>query len=419
MSEPLPGQYRRLPAPVSHTVVLEWLWRRAETVRSSAIDWVPIEEAPGRICATRWESPENHPGFRKAMMDGVAIRLGTDSGSPPSALSVVANPEDLSGAIPVATGSPVPEPWNCVVPVESLSQTDGSLVNQLQPGQKIVVSRDFDCQPERNIAPVGEDIRQGTLVLKSGQRIGCQHVGLLAALGCQQIPCFRLPSVQILVTGSELNRSSETQKPATIHDANGPHLQALCARDQGKILQRQIVPDDPELIGQAIADCNAELLLMTGGTSVGTADHTVRQLVSSGGLAFHGLKIRPGKPVAVGHVRNTTVFLLPGNPVACHFSYDLLVRPFLRLLGYQNPAWPYPIQHCLLSAPISSSIGRLDFLRVHVRDGQAIPITSGRASNLSTLALADGFILVEEAVAQMDAGQSVAVYRFDHHGSVQ
>lgn len=350
------------------------------------------------------------------MMDGVAIRQAELL--PDACFQISENLQSSGAAQAVQTGTEVVPTMDSVVPFEHLKGPDGGKIRSLPLGTRFSISE--PVQAGQHIAPIGEDLAEGQLILQEQQRVEVPHLGILAALNLTHVSCQPCPTVELLLTGDELlaanpHLSTSAGKPV-IHDANGPMIRALLRRDQAELLDFQILGDQPAALSDRMKNSQADLLLVTGGTSVGPDDHATRCLSELGQLCFHGIDIRPGRPTAIGTIGSRTVILLPGNPVACFFGYELFVRPFLQQRQRQNSTWPYPQITVPLAAGVTSRTGRIDFLRLDLQEGQAHPITTGRASNLSTLALADGFSLIPASVAELHAGDTIGVFLLNGEG---
>ena len=411
-----------VPPPLNHdssaltplAAVTQWLQSQAEQDAglSRTLQSVPIADIAGRACGETILAPTSLPSFCRAMMDGVAIQASDHLDHPQEIWTVTTQREDVRQAVPVRTGMPLPENCDTVVPVERLRQSETALNSrQLSPGIQFQINGGTALSPGKHVAQVGEDIQQGQPVVIQGQRLGIQHIPLLAALGLTHVNCKSFLSVDLLITGNELLPSG-SEAEHQIHDANGPTLSALVSRDASFTPKIQYLGDHEATLSQTIEDSTADLLIITCGTSVGAADYSVSALRQVGKVYFHGLAIRPGKPVAIGRHRQRCVFLLPGNPVACLFTYEILVRPYLQQVQQNQVAWPYRQQEYILDQEIQSSAGRVDFLRVGLLNNRVVPITSGQASQTSSLAHASGFLLIEADQTRLQAGETVSVFCF-------
>jgi molybdopterin molybdotransferase len=194
-------------------------------------------------------------------------------------------------------------------------------------------------------------------------------------------------------------------------------LDALVRRDGGVPLSAVMIPDRPEAIRAAVLDTVADVLLFSGGSSVGQEDHAPRTLAEAGELCIHGVALRPASPTGVGFREGRPVFLLPGNPVSCLCAYDLFAGPALRRLTGRPtrlPAVDLPYRSYVLplARKISSAVGRVDYVRVRIVDGHAEPLATTGASLLSTTTRADGFVLVPRDSEGQAAAEMVEVYAY-------
>jgi molybdopterin molybdotransferase len=360
--------------------------------------------ATGRVLAQRVVSPVHVPGFAKSAMDGYAVRgsgtltiIGTAlPGSPFTG-------ELQNGqAIRIMTGAVVPPSAEVVVPVEHATESDGRVR--------------LDSPPVRgkHIIAVGEDVAKGAEVFAAGRRLRPQDVGMLAAIGAASVEVVHRPRVAVLVTGDELLPPGSMPRATQIVDSNSPMLAALIQRDGGVLASVQYVKDDLPTVREAIRTATADVIFVSGGSSVGQEDHAPRAVADLGELAVHGIAIKPASPAGIGFLRDPSriVFLLPGHPVSCLCAYDAFAGRAIRLLGGRNPDWPYSRVHARLGCEVPSAEGRVDYVRVKLKDGLVMPLASG-ASRLSSVVEADGFILIPAELGSMPVGELVEVYRFD------
>jgi molybdopterin molybdotransferase len=198
-----------------------------------------------------------------------------------------------------------------------------------------------------------------------------------------------------------------------IVDSNSLMLEALVRRDGGAIGQTLHLPDDRDRIRAALLHAPGDLLVTTGGTSVGVEDHAPVLIAELGELLVHGVAMRPSAPTGFGWVAGRPVFLLPGNPVSCLAGYDFFVGLAVRRMGGRPDAWPYRQTRLPLRDRISSQIGRVDYARVRIDSGQAILIATSGASVLSSTTQADGFVAVPQDSEGYAAGEPVDVWLYD------
>jgi len=373
----------------------------------------PLTEAAGRVLTADVTSAVAVPGFDRAAMDGYAVRAEETFGAGPY------NPLDLrvigaalpgrpfdgrvetGAAVRIMTGAPLPDGADAVLPVENATEDNGTVrvAEAVSPG--------------RHVGRRGEDIEAGRVVLSAGRLLRPQDVGLLAAIGVAEVPTVRRPRVALLVTGDELLPPGSKPQGYRIVDSNSVMLTALLRRDGGLPVGVRYVPDRREAVRSAMAEADADVLLVSGGSSVGQEDHAPAVLADLGELAVHGVALRPASPAGLGFLGGRPVFLLPGNPVSCLCAYDLFAGRAVRRRGGRPPEMPYRTATVPLAAKIASAVGRVDYVRVRLRDGLAEPLAVSGASILSTTTVADGFVLVPRDSEGHAPGETVTVRLYD------
>lgn len=394
--------------------------RDAEAVRSEILAAVPrptprptpIRDAIGLVLAEAIDAPEPVPPFANSAMDGYAVRAADTAGASedsPVRLAVVGElpaghaptvPVGPGEAIRIMTGAPIPDGADAIVMVERTARdgSDGVLVHA--PAARGDHVRD-----------AGGDVRAGQQVFAPGTVIGPAHVGVLASLGCVEVPTFGRPRVGVLSTGDELREGPKPLAPGQIRDSNRPMLLALVDAAGCEAVDLGIAADDEayvtRVIARALQQCDA--LVTSGGVSVGDYDVVKAVLDQLGVLQWWQIAIKPAKPLAFGVVRGTPVFGLPGNPVSSHVSFELFARPALRtMMGDPSPDRPRVRAVADADMPRRPD-GKVHYDRVRVRyeDGAYRVVRSGvQASNaLAALALADGLAVLPDGdgVAAGDA----------------
>ncbi|MHA7836265.1 MAG: molybdopterin molybdotransferase MoeA [bacterium] len=387
-------------------------WLAAEA-RPLSAETVPLLECIGRVLAREVRSEVDVPGFARAAMDGYAIRgeesFGASGYDPVrlgvAGLSLPGAPYEGSlepgRAVRIMTGAPVPEGADAVVKAEVCEEQDGFVeISEAVP-------------PRKNVGAVGEDIARGEVVSSAGRRLRPQDAGVLASIGMAEIDCIRAPRVRLVVTGDELLPAGSRPRGAQIVDSNSVVLRGLIARDGGRTLPFEILPDVPEAIREAMADPSADLVLVSGGTSVGQEDHAPRLLSELGELVFHGISMRPSSPTGLGRIGERFVFLLPGNPVSCLAAYEFFAGPTIRALGGRSRAWPHRRVERPLARKIASEVGRTDYVRVAIEDGRAVPLATAGASILSSTVRAAGAVIVPRELEGMPEGEPVEILLYD------
>lgn len=370
---------------------------------------VALEQLAGRVLAEAVQSRVDVPSFDRSAMDGYAVR-GEDTfgASDYNPLSLELIGQALPGhafdgslaqgqAVRIMTGAPVPDGADAVVMAEVCEEIDGR-----------VEVRDA-VSPRRHVGPVGEDITRGSLVLEPGRRLRPQDVGLLASIGASKALCVRQPRVRLLITGDELLPAGSLPGGSRIVDSNSSMLLALIDRDGGVALPFEILPDQPNVVREMLQRSDADVLLVSGGTSVGTEDHAPGLLAELGSLDFHGVSMRPSSPTGGGRIGDRMVFLLPGNPVSCLCAYEFFAGPTIRALGGRSREWPHVRVRVPLARKISSAVGRTDYVRVAIKAGRAVPIATSGASILSSTVRATGAVIVPRELEGLVEGSLVEV----------
>ena len=372
-----------------------------------------VTEAWGRVLAETLTAPVDVPHFNRAAMDGFAVRGEETFGASaynPIPLQVVgqslpgkpfAGEVSAGTAVRIMTGAPLPQGADAVLMAE-LAEAVG---DSIQVAEAV--------PPEKHVGKIGEDVRSGALLFRQGRCLRPQDVGMLTSVGIPEVAVIRKPTVELLITGSELLVPGTQPSGVQIVDSDSVMLRSLVKRDSGNLLGIQHLPDDREPLRKALLESTAEVVIVTGGTSVGLEDHAPTLLSELGELLVHGIPMRPAAPMGFGLLGERKVFLLPGNPVSCFCAYDCFVARALRLLGGRNPDWPYATQTVRLKTKISSQIGRIEYVRLRLDDDGAEVLASGGASILSSTTQADAFFLTEEESEGIAAGETISVWRYD------
>jgi molybdopterin molybdotransferase len=392
------------------SAVLTWIDGHA--LRLGA-EQVPLEEAADRILAADAVATLDVPAFDRAAMDGYALRGAATVGASeynPLALPVLgqalpgqpfAGPVRPDAAVRIMTGAPMPEGLDAVLPAEYATERAG----QVEIAQPVA--------PGQHVGRRGEDLQAGSPALSAGRRLRPQDLGVLASLGYAQVDVVRRPAVHILVTGNEVIAPGTPKSDYQIYDANSPMLRALVARDGGRVERHARLGDDPGKIREALLAPGADVILVSGGSSVGAEDHAPRLLAEAGELAIHGVAMRPSSPAGVGRIGEVLVFLLPGNPVSCLCAYDFFAGRAIRLRGGRSAEWPHAARKGVVARKIVSAIGRVDYCRVQLVGGRVEPIATSGAAILSSTTRADGFVIVPAQSEGYGPDAEVTVYLYE------
>jgi molybdopterin molybdotransferase len=390
--------------------VLQWVDAHAHRLGSTSVS---IDDATGRVLAEPIVAPLDVPAFDRSAMDGYALHGDETSGASdynPLAFAVVGQAmpgRPFEGSVPagsavrVMTGAPVPRGADAVVPAEYAQEREGTVEITLASA------------PGKHVGTRGEDIQAGATVLDAGRRLRAQDVGLLGSLGIARVGVVRQPRVRIIVTGNEIVSPGEPKGPHQIYDANSPMLRGVVGRDGGVVESHHKLGDDPARIRDALAAPGADIVLVSGGSSVGSEDHAPRLLAEAGELAIHGVAMRPSSPAGVGRIGDALVFLLPGNPVSCLCAYDFFAGRAIRLRAGRPSDWPHRTRTGVVERKIVSAIGRVDYCRVRCVGDNVEPLALAGASILSSTTRADGFVIVPADSEGCAPGTPVVVYLYE------
>ncbi|MCR3957772.1 molybdopterin molybdotransferase MoeA [Aeromonas veronii] len=373
---------------------------------------LPLLEALGRVLASDIASPLAVPPFDNSAMDGYAVRLeDLASGTPLIMAGKAFAGQPYQGEWPaghcvrIMTGAPVPAGTDAVVMQEE-TQADGDRITFLaQP------------EPGQNIRRAGSDIGKGACVLPASTRLTPREMPLLASLGVATVTVRRPLKVAIFSTGDELKPVGTPLAHGDIYDSNRYGVRAMLARMGCDCLDLGIIPDDPAQLRAAFirADEEADVLITTGGVSVGEADFTKQLLDELGEIGFWKLAIKPGKPFAFGRLPRAWFFGLPGNPVSAMVTFDQLVQPALAKLAGQHFERPLQLQ-AIAAEPLKKSPGRLDFQRGIMSQGpNGLEVRSTGSQDsavFSSLSRANCYIALERERGRVAAGETVTVEPF-------
>lgn len=366
----------------------------------SGHELLPVEHCDGRSIAEDIIAGIDVPHYRRAAMDGYAVRasdtLGAGSGSP--VVLELGQSIEKGMCTRVHTGSPVPEGADAVVMLEDTSSHDGSVEIYAQ------------VHPLKNVGEIGEDIQRGEAVLKKNQRLRPCDIAVLASLGIQSINVMRKPLVAVIPTGEELVPRGERElKAGEVFETNGLMASLYIRKWGGHPRLLDIVTDNPEKIREAIkSNLDADMIIISGGTSVGKRDYVPSVIGSMGELLVHGVGISPGKPTALGIINGKPMVCMPGYPVAGIVALYFFARPALRKLA-SLPDEPDRCVRAVLSEKITSRIGYKTFARVKLENGKVFPLATSSAGILSSVSKADGFVIIPPNIEGLSAGEEVDV----------
>lgn len=379
---------------------------------------VSLQSALERVLAEDVTAKSDLPNFDRSAVDGYAIRAQDSfeaSQFNPKAFVLTENEQiGKNEAKQIWTGNALPKGADAAVMLEYTKPV----------GNKIDVWK--AVTPGENVSKRGEDIRKGEVALKAGTRLKSHHLGLLGALGETHVNVAKKPKVAILSTGNELIELGQALGLAQVIEVNRLILANLCLEIGAEPFDLGIVKDDADKIADKIREGlkQADIVLTTGGTSVGYADlvpFAVNQ-IGKLGIVVHGVAMRPGMPTALAVLEGKPVFVLSGNPVAAMVGFEVFARPvLLKMLGIENE--PRPVLKAKLTRKISCELGRRMFLRVYAfeREGEffAEPIRIRGSGILSTMTKANGYVIIPESCEVLEEGEWVLVHLFDKIGRVE
>ena len=351
---------------------------------------VPLEKALGLVLAETIVADRDVPGFDNSAMDGYAVRAA-DTASAPAVLRLV---DDLpAGSSPnveitvgtaatIMTGAPLPPGADAVVPWEDTDRRDG----------EVVVLR--ETTPGKHVRPAGEDLKAGDEVIARGTELRPIHLGVIASLGLTEVRARPRPRVAVLSTGDELASPGEALKPGQVYDANRTLLAAMCAKTGADVDASALIGDEPDVIAAWLRQVarHVDLVVTTGGASVGEHDWIRAILEAEGDLTLWRIAIKPGKPVAFGRIEGTPVLGLPGNPGSAFVGMHVFVARAIRTLA-ARAAEPPSVRARLISA-VKGSPSRTLFCRVQLEGDLAKPLPAQSSVVLSNLIPTEGFAIV-------------------------
>ena len=379
---------------------------------------VALRDALGRVLAEDIHADEDLPPFNNSAMDGYAVIAEDTRGASkdnPRKLKVIAEApagtvvtqQIVPGtAVRIMTGAPVPDGADAVVMVEETESRDSEVLIYRETKQGF------------NIRPSGEDVRRDELVIQAGKRIRPSEVGMLAALGKAEVTVFRKPRVAIITSGNELVDASEHPGPGQIRDSNQYSLfsQVLNVGAEVSVLNRVI--DEKEEMERVLSSAveTSDLIIASGGVSVGDYDFVKETLAKLGDIRFWKVEIKPGKPTVYGSLKGKPLFGLPGNPVSSMVTFDLFVRPaIMRMMGIESA--PYKMVSGAVTQDIRHKLGRREFIRATTTwsdDGYiAAPTGMQGSGRLSSMVNANSYIIVPEEMENVAAGENLQVILFE------
>lgn len=385
----------------------------SDNQKLTEVEEIPIAEAHKRVLAEDIISFHDSPPFDKSAMDGFAVIAKDTFGasqSNPKTLKIIDSigAGDFSDksltnekAILIATGAPIPKGANAVLMKEFTTKNRDELTiySQVTPGE--------------NVSPKSEDIKKGEKILSKNTFIRYQEMGLIASAGYDSVVVFKKPKVKLIVTGNELvDPTKEEIDKAKIINSNKYTIKAM-AEDSGAIIQTNYVGDSFKEVKEAILDASNDydVIITTGGTAISEGDVVLDVVDDIGEILFHGVSIRPGKPIGAGIVNEKMIFTFSGQPVAAMSQFDIFARKYL--FEMQGRHFDFHITKRQSQLKIPSSLGRTDFVRAVSDDNYAKHVLNRGSGIIRSMVEANSYIIIDENDEGYQKGDIVDVIFFD------
>lgn len=378
---------------------------------------VPLFDSLDRVLCGDIISEVNVPHFNRSTVDGYAVKssdiLGSGEAVPVfleiSGEVLIGEKSDIivsSGqAVYVPTGGMIPEGADCVVMIEHVNRIDENEIEVFKPSAG-----------GENIICTGDDIKRGQKIYIRGKVINALDIGTLAAMGIARISVYKRLKYYIISTGDEIIEPGQKHEPGKIWDINSYTIGALIKKAGGELVNRTIVRDDPEILKKEIKKATdiSDILLISGGSSVGTRDFTGEAINSfeGRGVFVHGILIKPGKPTIIGEIRNKAVFGLPGHPVSAVIIFKVFVEYLSRyLMGVKEDQMPI---RAVLSSNVHSSPGSVTYKMVSIKEMNSriyADIYYGKSGMITMLSKSCGYIVIKAHEEGLNKGEEVDVFR--------
>ena len=368
---------------------------------------ISIQDAVGRVIAEDILADRFVPPFDRSAMDGYAvIAEDTFKASEEEVLLTmdgvihageVSEETIIKGhCLQIATGSPIPPGADAVVMVEFTEQQDN----------RILITK--PVYPGANVSKRGEDISEGDIVLNKGSVLTPSKIGTLTALGKTQVEVYQKPLVSVIATGTEIVPPGEPLQPGQIYDVNSYTLEAVLKKNGASVIRHPIITDDADLLAQELKKAlESDMIIFSGGSSVGEKDLLANILEEMGEILFHGVQIKPGKPTLFGMVKGKPVFGMPGHPTSCLSNAYIFLIPTIRKMAHL----PMNIARTVkakMGKRIVSSSGRKQFLTVRLEDNIAYPVFK-HSGAITSMAQADGYIMLPVNLDVIEEGEEAEV----------
>ncbi len=372
---------------------------------------INIDDASGGVLAEDIVATLSTPPFDRAAMDGYAVKARDtfDSGQfNPRVLDLVGElhagdaPQQrvsTGQCIQIATGAMMPGGADAVVMVEDTEAENGRV--------KVFKA----VYPKANVAKKGEDIKKGEPVLRRGFVLDPGRIGVLASQGINQVRVYEKPRVAILPTGEEVVEVGKRLKPGQVYDINSHTITSVVKANGGIPLRVGIVADDINKLKSTIAEAlKSDLVVVSGGSSVGERDLLIDVIQEIGEILFHGIQVKPGKPTIFAMIQDKPLMGMPGYPTSCLINTYLFLLPAIRKMAHLPPRTGEVVE-AKLSRRVPGSVGRKQFLTVKIEGNEAVPVFK-ESGAITSIAEADGYIEIAENIDLMEKGEPVKVTLF-------
>ncbi len=374
---------------------LAWVDRHAGELPPAEVG---VDRSVGRVLAAPLTAPADHPPVARAGLDGYAVRsadtVGASAYNPlPLRAQGGADPLEPGGAALLSAGAALPLGADAILGFDA-AQAVGPVV-------EAIASVPEGAGVERE----GQQVRAGAPLVAAGRRVRVQDAALLAALGVDRVSVVAPPRVRLVVAGAKPAAGARAGGVA-----HGPMLRALVERDGGGVEEAHAGADLREAILRAVSAPAPDLVIVTGRTGVGPDDEAPLALAAVGALTLHGVALRPGGSTGMGLAREVPVILLPGDPLACLFAYELLAGRFVRRLAGLLPGLPHATRDAALTRKLVSVVGFVDVCQVRLVDGGVEPLGVAEYGGLASAARADGFVIVPADLEGYPPGARVTVH---------
>lgn len=377
-----------------------------QNIPSKKVGKVSLRDTAGLVCGEDVFSPMDVPSFDNSAMDGYAIawEAGVQSwelNGEIAAGTKVIEKLPKGKAVRIFTGAPIPDGADTIIQQEWISITETS-----------ITLLDFEVNKGMHVRKKGTQTRIGDIIIPKGSLITPGGIGLLASVGISQIPVFLPPTVTVIITGNEIKEVGENLEHGEIYNANGPVLETYLKQEGIQKINFKKVEDQALAVRSAIQNAlaNADLVLLSGGISVGDYDFVKEGLEKEGVQElFYKIKQKPGKPIFAGIKEQQLIFALPGNPASVITCFNQYVKPAIRQWMGKKADWESK-SFLPLASPVKKSPNLTFFLKIKIADNHVQILPGQESFNLIAFAQADGFAEIPEGVDFLDAGEQVAVY---------